>query len=698
MAGMKKHSPKKNHLTSLLDAARITEIIPTLSGRRLARVQQLTQEGTGYTTQLHEITDTDTYQLTHHDESVGAVAIDDHDTIFFLSSREDTVKDPEAPSEGAGSSLWQMRSHGEARRIATRPWGYTELKVVGKTLYVTMQVHTQARSETDHRERVEARTKAKVSGVLYDSYPTRAWDHDLPAGRTVIGVAPIDKLNQYSSEFSWVELPEGQVTSWDIDPKGRFALVSVTQAIGFTPGTAEVTGVHKVDLGTGAMTELVPGTTEASYDVGQISPDGTRAIINKMTVWDADSSMKFHPLCMEIVSAQLAPVWPELDQWTSPQWLTDQHLVATSDYLGAGAIWIGSVKDPQPTRLTPALDTLTAENNDADWSQARNYTGLATVPERNTEHQAELFALADGVATAPYPLEFQLDLSQQVPETTGTALPNPAAEIDPPGRLENVVVNVEDGTTVRGWLRLPEGEGPHPLVVFVHGGPWGSWNGWTYRWNPNPFVDAGYAVLLPDPAISTGYGQAMVDRGQHQLGGTPYTDVMALTDAVVARDDIDAARTALTGGSYGGYMANWVAGHTGDRFKCIVTHASLWNTLTHGRSTDGPFWDHAMADQHEQYSPHQFAANIRTPMLVIHGDKDYRVPISEGLQLWHALHTIAPPLVDDEGKTKHRFLYFADENHWILSRGNAQVWYETFLNFLNQHVLGEQEVVSSTLG
>src|SRR5699024_903579 len=86
----------------------------------------------------------------------------------------------------------------------------------------------------------------------------------------------------------------------------------------------------------------------------------------------------------------------------------------------------------------------------------------------------------------------------------------------------------------------------------------------------------------PDPAISTGYGQSMIDRGQHELGGAPFTDIMALTDAVVARDDIDAERTAFAGGSYGGYMANWVAGHTGDRFRCIVTHASLWDTAHRG--------------------------------------------------------------------------------------------------------------------
>src|SRR5699024_5500591 len=125
--------------------------------------------------------------------------------------------------------------------------------------------------------------------------------------------------------------------------------------------------------------------------------------------------------------------------------------------------------------------------------------------------------------------------------------------VDLPGTLTEVTASAEDGTALRAWLRLPEGEGPHPLVVFAHGGPGGSGNCCTYRGTPEPFVPAGYAVRLPDPAISTGYGQAMIDRGQHQRGGTPYTDIMALTDRAVAREDIDAERTAFAGGSYGGY-------------------------------------------------------------------------------------------------------------------------------------------------
>ncbi len=143
----------------------------------------------------------------------------------------------------------------------------------------------------------------------------------------------------------------------------------------------------------------------------------------------------------------------------------------------------------------------------------------------------------------------------------------------------------------------------------------------------------GYAVLLPDPALSTGYGHRMIARGWDHWGGKPYTDVMAITDAVVERPDIDQARTAMMGGSYGGYMANWIAGHT-DRFKAIVSHAGLWALDQMFGTTDGPpFWRRQFGDprsEPERYlasSPHLHADKIVTPMLIIHGDKDYRVPV-----------------------------------------------------------------------
>ena len=213
-------------------------------------------------------------------------------------------------------------------------------------------------------------------------------------------------------------------------------------------------------------------------------------------------------------------------------------------------------------------------------------------------------------------------------------------------------------------------------------------------------VAAGYAVLLPDPALSTGYGQDFVQRGWGAWGGAPYTDLLAITDETEARADIDATRTAAMGGSFGGYMANWVAGHT-DRFKAIVTHASLWSLDEFGATTDGGnYWEREMsAEMTAANSPHRFVDRISTPMLVIHGDKDYRVPISQGIRLWYDLLSKSALPADGDGRTPHRFLYFPSENHWVLTPGHARIWYRVVLDYLAQHVLDEPEApVPALLG
>jgi dipeptidyl aminopeptidase/acylaminoacyl peptidase len=212
-------------------------------------------------------------------------------------------------------------------------------------------------------------------------------------------------------------------------------------------------------------------------------------------------------------------------------------------------------------------------------------------------------------------------------------------------------------------------------------------------------VARGYAVLLPDPALSTGYGQDFIQRGWGAWGVAPYTDLMAATDAACAHPRVDAARTAAMGGSFGGYMANWIAGHT-DRFDAIVTHASLWALDQFGPTTDGAYWwaREMTPEMATANSPHRFVSQIRTPMLVIHGDKDYRVPIGEALRLWYELLSASALPAGADGGTEHRFLYFPSENHWVLSPQHAKIWYQVVLAFLAQHVLGQDVEVPELLG
>jgi dipeptidyl aminopeptidase/acylaminoacyl peptidase len=204
----------------------------------------------------------------------------------------------------------------------------------------------------------------------------------------------------------------------------------------------------------------------------------------------------------------------------------------------------------------------------------------------------------------------------------------------------------------------------------------------------------GYAVLLPDPALSTGYGLDMVRRGWGAWGDEPYTDLMALTDAALEHPAVDAARTAAMGGSFGGYMANWIAGHT-DRFAAIVTHASLWDLEQFGPTTDAAYyWTREMTPEMTRaHSPSRYADGITSPLLVIHGDKDYRVPIGEGLRLWWDLCSRA----EDPDTMPHRFLYYPEENHWVLTPQNSKVWYETVHAFLAVHVLGQEWVTPELL-
>ncbi|MEE1650653.1 alpha/beta fold hydrolase [Brachybacterium sp. J144] len=693
-------------IEALLDAARLGRLETTEGGRILATVSRPDAKGTAYVTSLVELEDERVLPLTRGAASIGAVAAAEDGTVYFTAKRIG-----EDGEESEDAQLWGLPPRGEARQLAARPGGFGALHLSGKLLIAELAVHSQAADEAEHVELGRARKDAKVSAALHDGFPTRYWDHDLGPARTVLAVAelpadlataeatsgpsaggasvPADEADPSAGaaeadpsadddapaaqvlHFRHLAMPAGRLTSWTVDRQGARALVSMSDSHGEILASGHL---HLLDLrGEQPPRLLREPTGEVEYGPGAFSPDGTRVLISRHRIWTETQTMSSAVELLDLATGTTVPVWPELDHWVDPVWVDGETLAAASDDQGRGSLWIGALTDPAPRRLVGGPE------------QELSFADLSVAGGR-------LIASASSVACAPHPVA--------VDPSDGrlSRLPNPADEVEQTGSLTEVTATAEDGTALRAWLRLPDGHGPHPLVVFAHGGPWGSWNAWTYRWNPNPFVAAGYAVLLPDPAISTGYGQAMIDRGQHELGGAPFTDIMALTDQAIARDDIDEGATAFAGGSYGGYMANWVAGHTGDRFRCIVTHASLWDTESMGRTTDNSGWELPMRRQNPEHDPSASVREIVVPMLVIHGDKDYRVPIAQGHALWYDLHRFSATPRDAEGRTQHRYLYFPDEGHWILGRGNAQVWYETFVGFLDEHVRGEDWERPATLG
>ena len=229
----------------------------------------------------------------------------------------------------------------------------------------------------------------------------------------------------------------------------------------------------------------------------------------------------------------------------------------------------------------------------------------------------------------------------------------------------------------------------YPLVVLIHGGPQGAWNdSWSYRWNPQLFAAAGYVVLMPNPRGSFGYGQKFVDEISGDWGGKVYTDIMNGAVYVASMPYIDRDRIGAAGGSYGGYMVNWLEGHNNDsrlKFSVLVSHDGVYNLTSMYGATEElwfPEWEFkgtpwTNPEMYAKWSPHMFVKDFKTPMLVIHGEMDYRVPIGEGLQLFTALQR--------QG-VESKLLVFPDEGHWVLKPQNSELWYNTVLGWLDAHL------------
>jgi dipeptidyl aminopeptidase/acylaminoacyl peptidase len=258
--------------------------------------------------------------------------------------------------------------------------------------------------------------------------------------------------------------------------------------------------------------------------------------------------------------------------------------------------------------------------------------------------------------------------------------------------LESFTFKGANDQEVQGFMVKPPGFDPnkkYPLKFLIHGGPQGAWgNSWTYRWNAELFAATGnngngYVVVMINFHGSTGYGQKFTDSISGDWGGKPYVDLMKGLDYVEKTYPfVDKNREAALGASYGGYMANWFLGHS-NRFKCIVSHDGMFNAESSYGTTEelwfpnwefgGPPWK--KRDVYRKWSPHEYAANFKTPTLVVHGQLDYRLDVSNGFDLFTTLQVLKVP---------SKMLYFPDEGHWVLKPQNSRLWYKTVNDWVDQ--------------
>jgi dipeptidyl aminopeptidase/acylaminoacyl peptidase len=261
------------------------------------------------------------------------------------------------------------------------------------------------------------------------------------------------------------------------------------------------------------------------------------------------------------------------------------------------------------------------------------------------------------------------------------------AELNLP-RPESVKVKVE-GAQMQMWILKPPGFDPAkkwPLVYLVHGGPQGAWeDGWSFRWNPEIWAAQGYVIALPNPRGSTGFGQQFTDEISGDWGGKCYDDLMKGMDYLETLPYLDRNRMAAAGASFGGYMMNWFQGNT-TRFKTLITHCGVYNFESMYATTEELWfdeWEHGgppwgpNRHSYEKYSPHRLAKNFKTPMLIIHNDQDFRVPVSEGRQLFTTLQRLGVP---------SKFINFPDEGHWVLKPKNSEYWHNEVFAWLKKYV------------
>jgi len=597
-------------------------------------------------------------------------------SLLFASRRPDPAagaadRKEAGQDDGARPALWLLPAvGGDARRIAAPPGGVGGIAAARDApglMFTSPMLPGATGPDGDARLR-QQRKDAGVSAILHEAAPVRYWDHDL-------GPDQLRLLAAMAADGGLAAPPR------DLTPRPGRALDE--QHAELAPdGSLAVTGwavpdgagdirveIAVIDTATGARRTLLAAPAR-DFTSPHISPDGALVVCTARTQDDYDRPGDATLVAVPVTGGEPTDLLAGLDRRPEEAaWAPDSRAVYfTADDHGRRPVFRAGLTGSAVARIT---------------TDDGAYTHLCPSPDGRF-----LYALRAAVDSPPAPVRLDLALPGSPPHY----LPSPTGQVQVPGRLTEVEATADDGAVIRGWLALPAAASEHqpaPLLLWVHGGPRMSWNSWSWRWNPWLMAARGYAVLLPDPGLSTGYGHDFVARGHGDWGARPFADLMAITDATAARPDVDAARMAAMGGSYGGYMANWIAGHTG-RFNAIVSHAGLWALDQMFGTTDLPaYWRRLFGDpltRPERYrasSPHHHAAGIGTPMLVIHGDKDYRVPVSEALRLWAELTT------RPGGAPDMKFLYFPDENHWILSPGHAVVWYQVVLAFLATHVLGE---------
>ena len=647
---------------------RVSSIAASLDGTWLAVcVQRLDRDAARYVSDLWKVPvdGGPAVQLTRGDSKDSAPCFRHDGALGFLSNRtpNEVKADDDADKR---MQVWLLPSgSGEPRQLTDEPLGVEAFRFAAKAdrlAYFAPVLPGIAHDK--QRETAAERAKKGPSARNFRRQPVRHWDHwlhqnaDRASTHLIVATAEggerEDLTPDATTEF-WIE------PHLDVSADGHQLLASWAE-----PGAdrEEDSSVLVIDL-VGKTRRLLGQATNTMNEGARFAPDGQTIAVVRST---RSAQTVVRPLLtlIDVESGALRELATGWDRWPSlADWSADgKTLLVTADEAGVTPVFGVTAGSGDVTPWTPG------EGGGTHGEVVALPDGRAACIRSSLLDAPECYRL-DGAGRAAAPLA----------RLSGFTAADGWAEI------EHITTPSTDGAPIHSVITRPRGAKRAPTLLWIHGGPIGmAGDGWHWRWNALLAAAQGYTVVQPNPRGSTGFGQAFVQGIWGNVWGKQcFEDLMAVTDALERRADVDPERIMAMGGSFGGYMTNWIGTQT-QRYRCLITHASILTMAQFTGTTDHPAWwylemggenPYADSAKFDRYAPIRYISQWQTPVLIIHGEQDYRCPIGEALNLFEALQYHD---VDSE------LLVFPDENHWILKPRNVVAWYENVLAFLGKHM------------
>ncbi len=546
----------------------------------------------------------------------------------------------------------------------------------GKNIVFVSEVFPGCMDDACNKFSDQARADSKVKATIFEHLLFRHWNHYSAGKRSHLFVVPADggvAKDLTPGDHDVPPFSLGGQDAYAISPDGKeVAFTSNWDEVGATSTNNDI---FVVPITGGEPKKL--STSPGGDSTPLYSPDG-KWLAWRMQKRSGYESDRFRLVVYDRNSGQIKNLTEDFDQWVEAvAWSPDSKFIYfTSENKGEAPIY-----QLNPAAANAPVSAARIRSNAIQEITRGVNDEVSVTPDGKTLVFTRLSTQAPNEV-------YKMDLDTKKVEELSHLNDATLAKIDLPP-VEAFWFAGAGGTKVQGFLLKPprfNKDEKYPVKFLIHGGPQGQWGDeWSYRWNAELFAADGYVVIMINPRGSTGYGQAFVDGVNKDWGGKPYIDLMnGLDYAEKTYPFIDKNRECALGASYGGYMINWILGHT-NRFKCLVSHDGMFNTESAYGSTEElwfPEWEFGDTpwtnrEGYRKWSPHLFATQFKTPTLVVHGQLDYRLDVSEGFQLFTTLQRLKIP---------SKMLYFPDEGHWVLKPQNSELWYKTVNGWVDSYL------------